>query len=422
MPLPKKVNCQGKLDFSPDGKRILGAFIGGRPAWFDLASGEITPVPLGPEDDDSWRRKQIRWSPSGDGKSILFVVHRDEPDEQGGNRGPQAAVWKCASDGSKPEQLFEWPARIYDLCADAEDAGFYAVTDLGTAHNDIWHIPLEDPLRNARRLTDGMADEERPSISNDLFGRLVFSTNAGGATGIRMAGIRDKTESLNVPLSPTQIFPPETHSTLLVRALDPVESETDPVVARITIQRKDGKFHAPPGSIYRLTGGQGHFYAKETEAFSVPPGEYHHHRPPRTGIPARRTSRCIPGDEGKSESVDLKLERWINMAERGWYSGENHIHANYGYGEWYNTPRTILRQCLGENLNVCNAVVANSDGDAIFDREFFLGQVDPRSTDDCLIYWGQEFRSTIWGHMTLSNLTQLTEPIMTGFPGTTNPL
>ena len=38
-----------------------------------------------------------------------------------------------------------------------------------------------------------------------------------------------------------------------------------------------------------------------------------------------------------------------------------------------------------------------------------------------ILYWNQEFRSTIWGHMTLINLKQVVEPVFTGFPGTTNP-
>ena len=115
------------------------------------------------------------------------------------------------------------------------------------------------------------------------------------------------------------------------------------------------------------------------------------------------------------------MNRWANPAERGWHSGENHIHANYGYGEWYNSPETMLSQSAGEDLAVSNFMVANSDGDGIFDRKYFLGDVDPRSTDKTLLYWNQEFRSTIWGHMTLVNLSQLVEPIMTGFRDTTNP-
>ena len=31
---------------------------------------------------------------------------------------------------------------------------------------------------------------------------------------------------------------------------------------------------------------------------------------------------------GQTKTVEYELERWINMAELGWYSGEFHIHRN----------------------------------------------------------------------------------------------
>ena len=66
-------------------------------------------------------------------------------------------------------------------------------------------------------------------------------------------------------------------------------------------------------------------------------------------------------------------------------------------------------------------MVANSDGDGVFDREFFRGRPDPLSTEQLVLYWNQEFRATIWGHMTLVNLKHLVEPIFTGFLRTTHP-
>ena len=119
--------------------------------------------------------------------------------------------------------------------------------------------------------------------------------------------------------------------------------------------------------------------------------------------------------------MTVELERWVHMAKDGWYSGELHIHANYGYGSWFNTPETMRQQCVGEDLNVCNFMVANSDADVVFDRPFFRGGPDPLSTPENILYWNQEFRSTIWGHMTLVNLEQVVEPVFTGFEGTTNP-
>ena len=119
--------------------------------------------------------------------------------------------------------------------------------------------------------------------------------------------------------------------------------------------------------------------------------------------------------------MTVELERWVHMAKDGWYSGELHIHANYGYGAWFNTPETMRQQCVGEDLNVCNFMVANSDADVVFDRPFFRGGPDPLSTPENILYWNQEFRSTVWGHMTLVNLKQVVEPVFTGFEGTTNP-
>ena len=78
-------------------------------------------------------------------------------------------------------------------------------------------------------------------------------------------------------------------------------------------------------------------------------------------------------------------------------------------------------QCAGEDLVVANFMVANSDGDGVFDREFFLGRPDPLSTEQTILYWNEEFRSTIWGHMTLLNLKYLIAPIFTGFEHTTHP-
>src|SRR5262245_20501661 len=81
----------------------------------------------------------------------------------------------------------------------------------------------------------------------------------------------------------------------------------------------------------------------------------------------------------------------------------------------------MLLQCEGEDLNVCNFMVANSDGDGAFDRSFFRGRPDPPAKPRTILYWNEKYRSTIWGHLTLVNLKQVVEPIFTGFKDTTNP-
>jgi hypothetical protein len=44
------------------------------------------------------------------------------------------------------------------------------------------------------------------------------------------------------------------------------------------------------------------------------------------------------------------------------------------------TPVSVLDQCEGEDLNVCNVMVANSDGDGVFDRNSFAVEPTPYQT------------------------------------------
>jgi hypothetical protein len=108
------------------------------------------------------------------------------------------------------------------------------------------------------------------------------------------------------------------------------------------------------------------------------------------------------------------MERWTDPAAKGWHCGENHIHANYGYGQWYCTPDEMRRMVEAEGLDVANFVVAQ-----LRHRRRLRPRVLPRAARRRLgpgpvLYWNQEFRATLWGHMTLVNLRQLVEPIMHG--------
>jgi hypothetical protein len=265
----------------------------------------------------------------------------------------------------------------------------------------------------------GQADETRPSVSRD--GRwLVYSDNRDGTTAIVVRDLRDHTEQT---LTVTGMNYRKPAGSLRLRTIDKKSSRPPGadrlLVARVSIEQENGKYFAPAGSLYRVLKNYGHFYCNKECRLTLPTGKYQLRvlRGPEYR-PAYHNFKIAPDI---TTELDVELERWIHNAERGWYSGENHIHANYGYGEWYNTPQSMLEQCSGENLNVCNFMVANSDTDGVFDREFFRGRPDPLSTDETLLYWNQEFRSTIWGHMTLVNLSQVVEPIFTGFKDTTNP-
>ena len=424
--LPKEILARGRLQFHPDGKRLLGMFaLTGQPnrlQWLDIHSAQLTAV--GIRSLDANQIGAMKWALSPDGAAILFVTFQDRAGEQGGNNGPAADLWRVPSAGGEPQKVVRWPSRIYGLGWDAEGRGAFVVTDRGVAYNDLWHIPLDRPLEGARKITFGQADEDWPSVSAD--GRwLLHTENQERATALVRVDLKsgqrqtlalDRSRPLTLALSPGG---GEGEANGKLRLVLTDAHTGDPLVARVSVKQAGGKFHFPLGALYRLTSGVGHFYARHKAELTVPAGKF--------------TLQAWHGPEyfvhqqeleiaaGETREVTLATERWINMPENGWFSGENHIHANYGYGAWHNDPVTIRDQCEGENLHVANVVVANSDGDGVFDRQYFLGRADPLSSSRTIVYWNEEFRSTIWGHLTLGNLSQLVEPIFTGFADTTNP-
>lgn len=413
--IPQAVRGSGPLWFAPDGKRVLGKFsepgAQGVIAWCDLATGAITPVPGVPE---SWAmRLRGGVALSIDGTWIYFAEHRDREGEQSGNQGPQALLRRLPAQGGAAETIAEWPARIYGIHPDAEGKGVFIATDLGVPHNDVWFVPLKEALRDARKLTFGQADDDAPSLGMD--GKtLIYSDNAEGATAL----VRyDMATGERKSLSLDKLDFHEPAGTLRLKITD--QTDGKPAVARVSVKQIGGKYCAPMGALYRLTAGVGHFYCRGEAALTLPAGKYEllafrgpEYRMARVELEVR---------DGGTHDAELRLERWVHAAEEGWFSGENHIHANYGYGAWYNSPQTILDQCEGEDLNVSNLLAANSDGDGVFDREYFRGRLDPLSTPNHLLWWNEEFRSTMWGHMTLFHLHALVEPVFTGFKDTTNP-
>ncbi|MBM3844844.1 MAG: hypothetical protein FJ405_00980 [Verrucomicrobia bacterium] len=415
VPLPKPVLASGRLQFSPDGQSLIGMLAeSGQPERlqrFDLKTGALSSVNIAPL--DPIHRRPMKWALSPDGGTILFTTYADRPGEQTGNNGPSTELWRVPTTGGAPKQIVRWPSRIYGLAWDARGSGVFVVTDRGVSYNDIWHIPLDTPLESARKWTFGQADEDWPSVSGD--GRwLLHTDNSERATALTRVNLESGHRE-SIAIDRVDLRAPAGRLRIEVKDANTGE----PLTARVSVQQHGGKFWFPLGSLYRLTYGVGHFYLRRRTEIEVPAGRYTIQVWHGQEYSAHRQEIDVPADQ--TREVVCALERWIDMPARGWFSGENHIHANYGYGAWHSDPSTLRDQCEGEDLHVSNIVVANSDGEGVFDREYFLGRPDPLSTARHILYWNQEFRSTIWGHLTLGNLSQIVEPIFTGFQETTNP-
>lgn len=409
--LPAKVTGDGKLYFHPDGKRLLGNFrvnaVEPRSrhlAWLDLTSGRFQQLFDPPQ--------TVRvFCLSDDGHQIAFASHRDVSGEQSGVNGPQADLFLIPADGGQPKKLTRFPSRVFDMSWNR--GRLYFSTDVGGAHNDLWTLPLHQPDQ-ARKITSGHADEDRASLNADG-SWLVYTDNRENATALIL---RDMNTGDEQPIKVSRLDFGVPTGTL---RLSVAEKQTGrPLTARLSIQQQGRKYLAPPGSLYRVqSNGLLHFYAAGHAQATVPAGKYVLRA--FRGLEYRPLERQIELAPGQILNVKLELDRWNDPAARSWYSGESHIHANYGYGHWYNTPETMRLQLEGEGLKVANFMVANSDGDGVFDREFFRGTPDPLSSPETVLYWSEEFRATLWGHMTLLNLNRLVEPVFTGFQDTTNP-
>jgi len=133
-----------------------------------------------------------------------------------------------------------------------------------------------------------------------------------------------------------------------------VDADTGkPIPCRISIRGADGTFYfaksaVPEGSAveYRKQSSNKASFENHVtlsaHPFTVelPPG--------KVTLTVQRGKEYLPEtrtvDVAEAESkVEFKLKRWINMAERGWYSGETHVHR---------MPDQLPNVMLAEDLNV----------------------------------------------------------------------
>jgi TolB protein len=286
------------------------------------------------------------------------------------------------------------------------------VSDWGGAHNNIWKVDLDATPIGFGRMTAGLADEDWPTVSD--FSEMVYSDNVGNATRMVSMELKDKRRK-DLAISSIDFGEPTRVVTLDVLAGSDEESN----IGRVSIRQKNGRFYFPQGALYRITGGLGHFYARNQVSIELPFGEFN--LVAYKGTEFREVRKSFDVNASSKPEVSIHFQKWMDSAYSQWYSGENHIHANYGCGAWYSDVNTVADQVEGEGLNVANMAVANSDGDGVFDRPFFIGAPDRRSTNQSIMMWNEEFRSTMWGHLTIVDLDRLVEPIFTGFADTTNP-
>ena len=190
------------------------------------------------------------------------------------------------------------------------------------------------------------------------------------------------------------------------------------VAARVSIVGSDGKPVAPAGAATRKTSrGETYFYASDSFEVNLPPGVAK--LTFSGGI--ETVPQTITVDPAKTTEITVPMKRWIDMAARGWYSGDSHVHLHTGGPINVNVADALIA-ARAEDINYVNLCVSNNVGDDIRDAELITGKPHASSTDRHLLVFGEEMRSTIYGHMQFFGINKLVEPQYTGFDNTPNRL
>jgi hypothetical protein len=100
----------------------------------------------------------------------------------------------------------------------------------------------------------------------------------------------------------------------------------------------------------------------------------------------------------------MALERIADLPASGWWSGDLHVHMNYG-GHYRNTPERLAFQASAEDLHVVENLIVNKEQRIPDVAHFAGGRPDPVSSERVLIAHGQEFHTSIWGHTGLLGMT-----------------
>jgi len=190
-----------------------------------------------------------------------------------------------------------------------------------------------------------------------------------------------------------------------------------PTMASFTIRDDQGRVYPNPAR--RLAPDfffHEQVYRADGESVHLPPGEYTVEiaRGPEYYVD---THTLVVEDGVVSQSAEFPLRRWIHPKERGWYSGDHHVHAagckHYDSPTEGVSPADMLRHILGEDLNV--GCVLSWGPCWYAQKQYFEGKVSALSRPNYLMRYDVEvsgFPSSHAGHLCLLRL------IEDDYPGT----
>jgi TolB protein len=333
------------------------------------------------------------WSP--DGRELTFVSNRGRVWGTGG-------FWRMpAVPGSSARELHyeetTWKARP-DWSPDG--ARLVYSSYLGRQWQQLWLVPASGG--DSFQLTYGDFDATAPRWSPDG-SRIAYISNEDGNTSLWVLTVAGGSRT-RVEASKRLYRTPVGH--LRLRVLDGAGTA---MPARVSVYDASGKSYAPDDAWRHADEAlvrserrfeYGYFYPNGASALTLPAGRYvvEASRGPEFSI-ARREVLVEPDG---ATAQDLVLDRLADMPTRGWWSGDLHVHMNYG-GAYRNDPAHLKFQAQAEGLHVVENLVVNKE-QRIPDIGYFRTTPDAVADERFVLMHAEEFHTSFWGHTALLGL------------------
>ncbi|MEW6303441.1 MAG: CehA/McbA family metallohydrolase [Verrucomicrobiota bacterium] len=289
----------------------------------------------------------------------------------------------------------------------------------------------QEPLReneNVEGRTDRFLQVElfaNPPMTPNLSGlrveyaiALVYSSEAGRREALLRFDVGEGTQDLGFRAEVPVLFDvqPAVEVKLAVRDFD-----GRPTTGRFLFT--DALGHVFPPQAKRLAPDfffQKHIYRADGETVLLPAGEFtmHYGRGPEYQWLERKVT--IPAK--RAHELSVRLQRWVNPMDYGFFCGDHHIHAagcaHYTSPTEGVLPEHMFKQVKGEALNVGSVLTWGPCFD--YQHQFFSPGADGASEPFTVLKYDVEvsgFGSASLGHVCLLNLKEQIYPGATGNKG-----
>jgi TolB protein len=331
-----------------------------------------------------------------DGSEILFVSNRGHIHGTGG-------FWRInAEPGSEAHEIHyeetNWKARP-DFSPDGKRMVYASY--LGQSWHQLWVMPAAGG--DAFPISYGAYDNVNPRWSPDG-SKIAFISNRNGNVSLWIQTIPGGEQSEVVARERKYLKP---MGRISLRVMTAFGNQA----ARVFVTASNGLAYAPDDTwIYADDNFdrserpfEAHYFdTSGTSEITVPAGEVEvdvlH------GFEFGFEQRKLEVKPNETTSLEVRLRLSIPYEPAEWISGDVHTHMNYA-GTYRNTPPHLIEQAAAENLVIVEDLVVNKE-QRIPDIAYFSPKLDPASTLDRLLFHGQEFHTSYWGHLGLLNLTQ----------------